>query len=205
MKKVLVIAIAVVLVFAVSITAFAAPGNADSEATVEKTEMAEKEISAEDRAEKLKALFVTYYEDGVEELDEIQAAHISFHENAKLDREALRAAVEAERGAIKAAIESGDLTKREGRVEFIELRIGIRDMRNDVDELLLDKIEAQAPVHDRMIEVRTEMKALLETEPVDSESIQVLLVETLSLLTSHLENDQLYHGLFMDAVAGYGF
>ena len=205
MKKVLIIAVALVMVFAVSVTAFAATGETEKRVVDESKRDALTSKNPEDRGERLRALFTEYYEEGLDELIEYQDTHISFHEAAKTYKEELKITIKTDFDAIKASVESGDLTKREGRVESIELRMSIRNMRNEIDEVLLTKIEAQTPVHDRLVEVKGEVKALLEADPVDADAVKLLLEETFSLLSSHLGNDTLYHGMFVDVAESHGY
>ncbi|MCK5759370.1 MAG: hypothetical protein KAH14_09790 [Clostridiales bacterium] len=205
MKKILILAVALIMVLAVSVTAFAATGETEKKVVSESKRDSLALENQEGRGERLRALFTEYFEEGLDELIEVQEAHISFHENVKVYREEVKNAIAADFEAIKAAVESEDLTRREGRVELIELRMSIRNMRNEIDEVLLQKIEAQAPVHDRMVEVKDEVKTLLEADPVDADAVKFLLEETLSLLSLHLGNDELYHGLFVDIAIGYGY
>ncbi len=193
------------MVFAVSITAFAATGETDKKVVDESKRDALASENQVERGQRLRALFTEYNEEGLDELIEVQDAHMSFHENVKAYREEVKIATKADFDAIRAAVESGDLTRREGRVELIELRMSIRNMRNEIDEVLLQKIEVQAPIHDRIVEVKDEVKALLEADPVDADAVKLLLEETLSLLSSHLGNDELYHGMIVDIIVGYEY
>ena len=204
MKKIITIIIAIVLVFAISATAFAASNRA-KEVTGENPGKANGIEKQERNNERLRELFATYYPEGLEILDVIQEEHREFHEEAKEDREELREAIRADFEAIKEAVESGAITPREGRVQSINLRMDIRNMKNEMDEVLLEKIEAQAPVHDRLVEIKMEIKMIMETDPIDAEAIMELLVETLGLLQQHLDNDIYYHGLFMDIAESYGY
>lgn len=205
MKKVISIISAVVLVFAISVTAFAAASDRAKEVTSENNGKAVGIEKQENNREMLRELFAIYYPEGIETLDEIQAEHREFHEQAREEREELREEINADFDKIREAVENGDLTRREGYVQIINLRMDIRLMRNEFDEVLLEKIDAQAPVNDRLAEVRQEIRGLLETEPIDADAISVLLAETLDLLQTHLENDMYYHGLFQDVAASYGY
>jgi len=205
MKKVLAIIIAVVLVFALSATAFAAASDRAREVTGENNGKALGIEKQEKTRERLRELFAMYYPEGLEDLDEIQEDHREFHEEAKEDREELQGKIRDAYEEIKAAVEAGDLTRREAHVQIINLRMDIRSMRNEFDEVLLEKIEAQAPVHDRMAEIREEIKLLLAIDPVDADAIEALLIETLGLLELHLENDIYFHGLFQDIAESYGY
>jgi len=205
MKKVITIIIAVVMVFALSATVFAAAGDRAKEVTRENNGKALGIEKQERSGDRLRELFVKYFSEGLEKLDEIQEDHREFHEEAKEDREDLQEAIRADFEEIKSAVESGDLTRREGHIKIINLRMDIRSMRNEMDEALLEKISAQAPVHDRLAEVREEIKGLLATEPIDEDAIAVLLEESLGLFEIHLENDIYYHGLFQDIAESYGY
>ena len=204
-KKAITIMIALVLVFTVSASAFAAASDRAKEVTDENNGRALGIEKQEGDGERLKELFATYFPDGLDALEAHQEAHKDFHETAKAENEAIREAVRADFEAIKDAVEDGSLTKREGKVQTINLRMDIRNMRNEIDLVLLDKIDAQAPVHDRLAEIRQEIKSLLETDPVDGDAIALLLEESLGLFEEHLENDIYYHGLMMDAAASYGY
>ena len=205
MKKVITIIIAVVMVFALSATAFAAASDRAKEVTGDNNGKALGIEKQERNNERLRELFAKYFSEGLEKLDEIQEDHREFHEEAKEDREELQEAIRADFDEIKSAVESGDLTRREGHIQIINLRMDIRSMRNEMDEVILEKIDAQAPVHDRLAEIREEIKGLLSTDPIDADAIAVLLEESLGLFETHLENDIYYHGLCQDIAESYGY
>lgn len=200
MKKYLIVTMVLVLVLGLSVTALAAGAERNPELKARITEEQRDDIQA-----KRMGLFETYYPEGLQEFLELQEEHKAFHEGALADREALKTSIQASFEAIKAAVESGEITMREGRVQFIELRMEVRTMRNEMDLVRLDKIADQAAGHDRMMEIREEVKALLAEEPVDSDAIAMLLAETLDILRTHIDSDVYYHGLMLDIAASHGF
>lgn len=208
MKKFLIVTMALVLVLGLSVTALAAGAESRQEARG-KLAGEQRERLTEEQREIIQAkrigLFETYYQDGVEDFLALQDEHKEFHIGAQADREELKEAIKSSFVAIKAAVENGDISKRDGRVEFIELKIKIRTMRNEMDLVRLDKIADQAAGNDRMMEIREEVKTLLAAEPVDSDAVALLLAESLELLRAHIDSDIYYHGLMLGIAEAYGF
>ncbi len=200
MKKVLIVVLALALVISFSITAFA---DETVEPKPEKRQLAAQE--REDRLNRVTHLFEEYYPEGLETFLELHENHKEFHEQAATDREMHIAAVRADFDEIRAAVESGELTRREGQVQIIELRIKIRTMRNELAVVRLEKIAVQGPLFDGMLEIREEIRTLLVTDPIDGEAIAVLLAESLENLAAHVENDIHYHSIFLDIAEGYGY
>ena len=205
MKKILIIVLALALVIGISATTFAEASDRAKEVTEENKGKALGIEKQEERDGRLMKLFELYFPEGVEDLKEVREEHVAFHEQAKSDFEALREAIKADFDEIKAAVESGELSRREGQVLIINLRMEIRLMRNEIDEVNLAKIEAQGPVHDRILEIKEEIKVLLSVDPVDEDAMKALLIESLGLFETHLDNDIYFHGLKVDIAAAYGY
>lgn len=200
MKKFLIVSIALILVMGVSVTAIAAGVEKRPEMKVQLSDE-QREVIQEKRME----LFETYYPEGVEEFLALQEEHKAFHIGAKNDKEALIASIRASFEEIRTLVENGDISRRDGRVQFIELKIEVRTMKNEMDLVRLDKIADQSADQDRMKEIREEVKTLLSADPVDSDAVSQLLAESLELLKNHIDSDIYYHNLILGIAASYGY
>ena len=205
-KKIFVIVLAIVMIVSISAGVMAATGNSD---TLGKGRNAEEELTRQEKIarahRRMMYMFNEYYPEGVEGLLEVWEDHREFHEGAWENRQAIIEAMKEDREEIKALYESGEIDRAEARRLIAELRGNITAMRTEFSDVTEEKQAAQQLVRDRLEEVREEIKGLLDSEEVDAEAIQELLVETLELLNQHVENDVLFHTQYLEIAAYYGY
>lgn len=203
-KKILVIAMVVVLVLSVSAGVFAASSEmVDKAKVLAGSETRREKIEKTQR--RLMHLFEEYYPEGVEELDSVWQEHREFHLSALEDREEMIEAIREDHKEIEDALESGEIEKTEARGLYKELKDNIAAMRAEFSLVAEEKKSAQLEVRDRMTEIKDEIRALLEGDEVDSTAVNALLFETLGLFEQHLDNDILYHNQFEEIASNYGY
>lgn len=161
-----------------------------------------RERSDGKRGPGIEGIFETYYPEGLSEFEALQEEHQAFHEGRKALRDEHRADLEAEKAAIKAAVESGEMTQEEARA-FITARKAEQEPIKEALNALRDakKEELESIKASREI-LKANILEALKSDPVDTATIAAHLIETTELLEAHIAIDYKYADLVFSTISG---
>jgi len=151
-------------------------------------------------------LFETYYPEGLDEFEALQAEHRAFHEGQSAIREAHKATIDAmkediksEMIAIRTALEAGEITEEDAASQRAEIRSGIEEHRAEmlitktaIDEILSNKQSEVDAIKALNVENRAVIQAALASDPIDTAAIISGLQTVTDLLEEHIAVDYDY-------------
>jgi len=196
MKKLIVFLLVAVMMVSSSVMVFAED---NAEAIAERPQRTE--LSQEEKEAKREELFNLYNPGAYLDLLAAKEAHDTFHEDAKAERELVKAARQAEREALKASVEAGEITREEAQVIIEEKKAANEVLRGEIESI---KVLKQADVESNKAEVqavRESLKTALQAEEIDAVYVASLLDQMVDLLEDHIDIDYYYYNMIQALVA----
>lgn len=194
MKKLVTILLAFTLVLSLGVTASAAKEpSTDADGNIIERVKAERPDVTD--------LFAEYYPEGLSYYGELQAEHEIFHTERAALKEETMAEIKAEKDAIKAAVEAGEMTRIEGLEAILEILKAQEPLREEL-ALIREAKQAEAEgIKEERQALGEELKALLQAEEVDASAVASVLAAGSDLLRAHIDMDYFYADM-VDAVLG---
>jgi len=189
-KVLVILALVLVLLAGMAVTAFAAPGD-------------EKDEKKQGDGKSLARLFLLYDPDSLDDYLAFREEHKAFHEGRQAQREQAKQDIRDGLNAIIDAVLAGEMTVDEARDAIEAARANMDAARGELSAIGEAKKAENESIRSQIESARAQIKTELEAETVDEAQVASLLGQIMALHDQHLAADYKYAAQFDAVIAQY--